>query len=141
MSITFRPHHFLCALGFQGKGYSKEFVNTFAEIVEALAEQDGDEIEISVVESVDDICAPCPKRNGMICQTQSKIDLLDAEHAKALAVKAGDRVSWGEAKKRMVESISLDKFEKICAPCSWKRLGVCRNALKKLHIDYANRGC
>ena len=27
--LEFRPHHFLCTLGFEGKGYSDEFVRNY----------------------------------------------------------------------------------------------------------------
>ena len=34
--LKFRPHHFLCTLGFQGKGYSPGFVANFQAIADRL---------------------------------------------------------------------------------------------------------
>ena len=34
--IKFRPHHFMCTLGFQGHGYSLGFVKNYKKIVEKL---------------------------------------------------------------------------------------------------------
>ena len=34
--LSFRPHHFLCTLGFEGKGYSDAFTRNMAEIADAL---------------------------------------------------------------------------------------------------------
>lgn len=64
MKITFRPHHFLCTLGFQGKGYSPSFVENYTRHVEAL--HDNEDVEIEVVEKGDTICSACPhqKKGG-----------------------------------------------------------------------------
>ncbi|RYZ78407.1 MAG: DUF1284 domain-containing protein [Proteobacteria bacterium] len=60
--LKFRPHHFLCAVGFQGKGYSPEFVENFKTIKSVLDSTHGDQVMIEVIERTDSICAPCPSR-------------------------------------------------------------------------------
>jgi uncharacterized protein len=130
--IKFRPHHFLCALGFQGKGYSPKFVENFGEITTQLHSADGDQTLIEVVAHTDDICQPCPHRRNINCEAQEKIDNLDQAHANILNIKAGDTLTWGQAKKLIANNISVDTFQKICAPCQWQKLGVCENALRDL---------
>ena len=132
MPIQFRPHHFLCTLGFQGKGYSPAFVENYQVIVDELSGPDGEQVSITVVAQADSICAPCPNKRGVLCTSQAKITALDKAHAQILQLKAGDVLSWGEAKARIANAMSLEKFNKACAVCGWKELGVCEQALKKL---------
>jgi hypothetical protein len=146
--LEFRPHHFLCTIGFQGKGYSAEFVKNYAEISTRLKgpgfeagyteTPTGDLIKIRVVAETDSICAPCPSKRGALCETQEKIDRLDHAHAEILGLKTGDELTWGEAKKLLAQKFTLEKFDTACQPCSWKSLGVCETALielKKAHSE------
>lgn len=144
--LEFRPHHFLCTIGFQGKGYSADFVRNYAEISTRLKgagfeagyteSESGDEIQIRVVGQTDSICAPCPSKRGALCETQAKIDRLDTAHAAILGLTTGQELTWGEAKTLIAKKFTLEKFEAACEPCSWKSLGVCKTALielKKAH--------
>lgn len=133
MQIKFRPHHFLCAIGFQGKGYSPEFVSNFSQIIAILNGPNGDETQIEVTDITDSICDPCPLKRETLCTTQEKIQALDNNHAHILGVAAGDTLTWGEAKQRIVEKMNLAEFHKACASCSWKSLGVCEQSLIDLH--------
>ncbi len=133
-NLRFRPHHFLCTVGFEGKGYSEAFVENYQRIATGLRNSpDGDATVIEVVsETTDSICAPCPNRRGDLCETETRIRALDAAHARILGLKAGDRLTWGEAKMRIREKMNLENFESACAPCSWKRAGICERALRAL---------
>lgn len=128
-TILFRPHHFLCALCFQGKGYSPKFVENFSEIMQQLNSEFGDDCVIQVTQVTDSICEPCPHRRETLCTSQEKILKLDAAHAQVLGIQAGEKITWGEAKKRIREHMTLDKFHQVCAPCEWKELGICESVL------------
>jgi len=131
----FRPHHFMCSLGFEGKGYSKDFVAGYEKIVRDLREHpNGDQVRLRVVSQTDSICEPCPNRRGTLCESQGKIDKLDDAHAAALGLKAGDVLTWGEVKARIAEKITDEVFERICEPCGWKPLGLCQTALDKNRV-------
>lgn len=132
--LRFRPHHFLCTLGFQGHGYSEEFVRNYRELADSLRRdpESGDHVRIEVVSSTDSICAPCPNRSGSLCATEQKIRSLDDAHAAVLGISPGQVVSWGEAKRRIAERMTDEAFDRACAPCSWKSMGVCAAALKEL---------
>jgi uncharacterized protein len=130
--IRFRPHHFLCTLGFQGKGYSSAFVANYVEITQQL--QLNPATPIQVVNQTDSICDPCPHKQGELCETQAKISQLDQAHAAALNIQPGDILTWAEAKQLIAAKISLEKFHTICATCNWKSLGVCEQALND-HIE------
>jgi hypothetical protein len=134
MQLKFRPHHFLCTLGFEGKGYSDEFVRNYSGIATLLRETGarGDETLIQVEPAADSICMPCPNRDGQGCLSEPKISKLDHAHARILGLTSGDVLSWSEAKDRIRERMSLEDFHAACAPCSWKSLGVCEAALIRL---------
>lgn len=129
MSLAFRPHHFLCALCFQGKGYSPGFIKNFSAIMDRLNSAGGEETAIRVVNETDAICAPCPHRLGKTCVTQEKITVLDQAHASALELAPNETLTWGNAKQRIKDNITLASFHAICASCDWKPYGLCENAL------------
>lgn len=129
-NISFRPHHFLCALCFQGKGYSPKFIENFSAIMQQLNAADGDAVKIEVVAETDSICQPCPHRREKSCTSQEKILQLDRAHADVLKLQPSDVLTWGEAKKRIAEWMTLEKFHQTCAPCEWKTLGICEATLK-----------
>lgn len=126
--LKFRPHHFLCTLGFRGKGYSPDFVANFSAIVARLTDQS----PIEVVESVDSICTPCPSNRAGRCTDASKIEKLDQAHLEILDLTLGSVLTWGEAKTRIRDRMSVSDFNRACKSCSWKELGVCENALRDL---------
>ncbi|WP_368731052.1 DUF1284 domain-containing protein [Thioclava sp. JE_KL1] len=130
--LTYRPHHFLCSLGFEGKGYSDRFTANMTEIVEGrLRQPEGAAVEIEVVGAADDICDPCPSRRGSGCTAQAKIDRLDAAHAAALDIAPGDVLTWGKALERMA-ALPADVHQTICAECQWLSAGMCAAALARL---------
>ncbi len=135
-SLSFRPHHFLCALGFAGKGYSDVFTANMARIVDrTLRAPGGAETVIAVTARADDICAPCPKRRGQGCASQARIDGLDARHADALGLRPGDRLTWGAARARMRAHVPPGALARLCAGCQWLELGLCEAALARLHAE------
>jgi hypothetical protein len=132
--IRFRPHHFLCALGYEGRGYSPAFTANMTEIVMGRLRAPGGEAEeIEVTEGFDAICAPCPKNRGHACEVQAKIERLDDAHAGALGLKPGDRLTWGEAQARIRAAVEPGGLARICAGCEWLPLGLCEAALGRLH--------
>ena len=111
--IKFRPHHFLCTLGFRGKGYSLGFVRNYKKIVQQL--NDDDQTPIEVVPFMDSICGACPNKiDEVICKSQDKITRLDSNHAAALLLKEDDILTWNEAKRKIKKHMSIEKFHAAC---------------------------
>lgn len=127
MTLKFKPHHFLCTLAFEGKGYSPAFVSNYFKIIDALKTT-----PIVVTFAADSICSPCPNRIDSGCVTQDKIDKLDHAHAEILNLREGDSLSWTEAVGRIKTQMSLELFHRACEPCGWKSLGICEAKLKDL---------
>ena len=130
----------MCALGFQGKGYSPNFVKNLTEIVNTLKGINGDGTQILITDQADSICRACPLKVGQGCQTQSIVDHLDEGYSKVLGLKPGDRITWGEAKKRIKQRVSLTLFDEICQDCSWQSLGYCKAALITLKQETLKQG-
>lgn len=130
--LSFKPHHFLCMLGFVGKGYSPEFVENFSQIKEYLESEVGSNHPLRVTLQSDVICSPCLYKRRSECKNQEKIRLLDEKHLIALSIQEEDILTWKEAKERIRQKITLNIFHTICSPCEWKKLGFCESALTKL---------
>ncbi len=127
----FRPHHFLCANGFVGKGYSSDFIRNFAKIVKQLRGTHGDQTKLIATTYTDSICGPCPHKRGNLCKDQDYIAALDRRHAEALGWQSGHTYTWQEVKERL-KTLSEETFDQICEGCSWKEMGVCLTALQAL---------
>jgi uncharacterized protein len=130
--FQFRPHHFMCTLGFQGKGYSPKFVQNYARIVSVLQGSEGDQQLIRVVSDCDSICQACPRRTEQSCQQDNTVALLDDAHIQVLGLEIGQIVRWGEVKQLIKDKMSLVEFHRVCSSCVWKNLGYCEDALCSL---------
>ncbi|MEI4487224.1 DUF1284 domain-containing protein [Frigidibacter sp. MR17.14] len=137
-AIRFRPHHFLCAVGYRGKGYSPDFTaNMTAVVMGRLRAPGGGGEMLEVIAAADDLCGPCPSREGAGCVSGAKIARLDASHAQALDLLPGDRLSWAAAQARIRERVMPGDLARVCAGCSWLAYGMCEEALAALHAAEA----
>lgn len=134
--LRFRPHHFLCSLGYQGKGYSAQFTTNMDGIVfgrlRACADED---TRIEVVEVSDDICAPCPHRRGSSCDKVDKIAALDRRHADRLGLRNGQVIGWHEARERIRQRVAPQDLDVICEGCEWLKAGMCKQAVARLRSE------
>ena len=134
-AVRFRPHHFLCALGFQGKGYSESFTQNMAGVVARLRGHDGGNTLIEVTGQADSLCAPCPHRRGQSCVKAAQIAALDERHAHALGLHEGQRLTWADAQSRIRTHVPPGSLRDLCAGCQWLEFGLCEAALSALHRD------
>ena len=131
--ISYRPHHFLCSIGWKGMGYSPAFSKNMDFIVnEQLRSTDGDKVLLKVVKFTDDLCSPCPHKRDKLCSKQETIETLDNAHSKKLNLITNEILSWKEAKKRIIQNIKPKDLDKICQGCQWLEYGVCKQSLKEL---------
>lgn len=128
--IRFRAHHFLCAYCFQGAGYSKKFIRNFSAILAKLNGPDGDNQTIIVSPHTDDICAPCPHKRDLACESEEKVKRLDAAHSEVFGLTANATINWTMFKQSLAEKLTIDKFNKICDGCEWKASGICESILR-----------
>jgi len=133
MTLSFRPHHFLCTLGFQGKGYSPYFIDNYEDVASTLRHTP--DLPIQVVSTHDSICRACPHQKTTGCAQEDKIHLLDQAHSQILGLKIGDVLSWRQARVRLKQHMTLEAFHQACATCAWKPLGLCEHALQSLRDE------
>jgi hypothetical protein len=134
IKVRFRPHHFLCTLGFSGKGYSPSFIRNYNSIVKLLKNDPRTLIE--VVQDGDDICTKCPNLiDDKKCVMQEKVNALDKAHLAVLDINYGEILSWQSALELLREKMTIDKFNQACQKCEWKKLGICQEALENLQFD------
>ena len=65
--MELRGHHLLCILGFQGYGYSEDFVLNMTRINEL---RKTDKTTIKLINSSDDICSACPNLKNDLCENE-----------------------------------------------------------------------
>ena len=129
--LQFRPHHFMCTLAFQGKGYSIPFVKNYQNIVKTLDADPNTSIE--VISKLDAICKACPNQTEkQSCTKQAFIEKLDAAHAKTLDLKENQILTWNEAKEKIKKNMTLERFHVACEGCQWKAYGICEDSLNEL---------
>ncbi len=132
--IEFRPHHFMCTLGFKGKGYSLSFVRNYKKIVEQLRADP--HTKIQVTKHIDSICGACPRQtNEKLCEKQAFIEKLDNAHQEILGLEDKQVIDWTAAKALIKEKMTINAFHAACEGCQWKAYGVCESALKELLIS------
>lgn len=136
--LKLRPHHFLCAINFRGKGYTKEFVDNFYFIIDTL-ENKNPELLIDVVCHNDDVCAYCLHTERCAKKlTDSFVDHIDQRHMQILNFPKV--LKWSEAKDIIRKNVSMETFHWMCAKCPWKNMGICESALKDFLISYSAAG-
>ena len=129
-AVLLRPHHVMCAIGWTGRGYSPAFSANMDAVVVGRLRADPD-TPVEFTSTADSVCAPCPHRRGLGCASGEKIADLDRNHADALGLKPGDKMSWAEAQARAMQ-LHPDDLDRICARCQWLEYGMCKDALRRL---------
>ena len=118
MKINIRGHHLLCLQGFQGYGYSEDFILNMTHINEMRKSKD---TIITLTNDCDDICAFCPNLKNNICENKKQNDILKEMDRKVLskldinkeynALELFDEVSF--------KFNTLESVKKICVGCKW----------------------
>lgn len=131
MCVRLRPHHVLCTVGFQGRGYSAEFVQNYTALKATLTP----DTSVRVVMQTDNICDACPHQRGDLCTKEAKIQRLDMRHTKALGLEKDAVYTWGVLLNRARQHIQPDDLDTLCKGCAWLPLGICKEALITLRAE------
>ncbi len=129
--IKFRPHHLLCNLCFQGKGYSAEFIENFKTIHDALNAAP-DDLIIEIVQSIDDICTSCPDNKNDCCCKAKKTAAMDQAVLNALYLNFGDMITLNQLHTSIKQHFTMEDFHAICGKCSWYPEKLCEPVIKAL---------
>ncbi len=133
--IPLRAHHLLCLLGFQGIGYTADFIRNFQKVKRLVEQHPG--LTIEVVDSCDVICVACPNMQDGECfrsgrKYNEKVKCIDHRVTERLGIKPGDRFKARELYALVKEKIMPDDIKDICQGCDWLNLGFCPRGLANL---------
>ncbi|MCR3757497.1 DUF1284 domain-containing protein [Clostridium felsineum] len=126
--IRLRPHHIMCFQGYEGKGYSKDFIENMDKIYEQLEEKS----KVKIVFSTDDVCRKCPnKKLENICETNDKVLSIDSKVIKYLMLE--ERVyTYKDLIVRLKTNINEEIMQDICGRCAWYTNSKCKNNILNL---------
>ena len=113
-----RGHHLVCLHYYDGEGYDEPFIKNLEEVLE-LAGKEG----VRAVEGADEVCGPCPWRDGAACTYSAAADgeirQMDTRALELLGLKAGDEVSW-KSLRETGALIFREWYRLYCFACSWR---------------------
>lgn len=136
MNRTLRGHHLLCVHGFEGMGYSPEFVKKMDEVVQDIRNEEKD-FFIKVVVDLDEACSECPHNGGSICVASEGSDRhvksMDRRVLDHLGLIENDTYKKSTLVKMTTQLVKPDDLDHLCKNCSWLPYGVCKNGIKKLN--------
>lgn len=116
--INIRAHHLLCMKYFKKKGYSKEFVLNFCEVMKVLK----DNPVVRIIDNPDIICGACPHNDNGKCikkgpNFENEIKEKDNKVMKHLEIKPNTKIKI--IKARNLVDHKLEKTREICKECEW----------------------
>ncbi|MEW6516719.1 MAG: DUF1284 domain-containing protein [candidate division FCPU426 bacterium] len=134
MTLILRPHHLLCRLGFNGYGYSPEYVAEMSRIAKLF--NSGRVKTVIIKPGLDHICRSCPhheyecspEKLGIRGRTMAELDHCTL---RTLKLKPGHPYPLPEIDERIAR-LTPEEFQTICRGCEWQRLDLCSQAHEKL---------
>ncbi len=142
--MKLRPHHLLCTQGFEGKGYSQDFVTNMKKYVQLMRHDPG--FEITLTETADDLCSHCPNLKCKLkdpdrtdtlyysCVDDSKVIRFDKAVIKLFNLKPGETYNYLWLIKKINREMTEEKMRGICGDCSWFNNSACmKNVLGNKH--------
>lgn len=133
--IKLRGHHLLCVHGFQGMGYSQDFIKKMEEVVRFIRDE-GQDGPIQVEEQSDLLCNVCPNLGEGGCQSsydaERKIRNMDGRVLDYLGLKKGEIYMKSHIVELTREKVTPEDLERLCYECSWFRYGVCKEGISRL---------
>lgn len=116
--MNIRAHHLLCMKYFKGKGYSKEFVSNFYDVIKKLKKNP----IIKIVNHPGVICNSCPHNADNKCvkkgpDFENKVKKKDNKVMKYLGIKSNEEMRISDARKLVDDKLASVK--KLCKECEW----------------------
>ena len=116
--MKLRGPHLLCILGFQGYGYSEDFVLNMARINEL---RKTDKTTIKLINSSDDICSACPNLKNDLCENEMQnetIVKMDEEVLSEFDINK-EYNAIDLFNEVILKFNTLKSVENICNDCKW----------------------
>ena len=118
MKIRLRGHHLLCLQGFQGYGYSEDFVLNMTKINESRKSKD---CIVTLTNEPDDICSACPNLKNNICENEKQNERIVKMDNNVLS-KLNPEKEYNSIELFNEVSLKfncLNSVQNICDECKW----------------------
>ncbi|AAK81384.1 hypothetical protein BJV85_000447 [Clostridium acetobutylicum] len=128
--IKLRPHHIMCFQGYEGKGYSQDFIDNMDNIYRDLKEKDN--LKIKIVFSTDDVCGSCPNKiSDNNCGCNEKVMAIDNKVIRVLKLKQ-KIYTYNELVNKLRLNINEGVMKDICGQCVWYENSKCKTSILSL---------
>jgi len=122
--MKLRPHHLLCTQGYEGKGYSGDFVENMTGITMHL--RNNADAVIEVVFSTDDICEKCPHMLGDdLCESNDKVKRIDNKVISYFGIEEKNYI-YQDIICKINAKMTSSMMDDICGDCQWYSMSACR---------------
>ena len=112
-----RPHHILCIMFFEGKGYSEDFVENMYAVKERLSDN-LQQIIPTVNEDI--ICTVCPNNNNGVCVSQEKVCGFDRKVLDLCGAAENTPILLSEITDSAIKNIiEKNLLKTVCGSCEW----------------------
>jgi len=138
--ITIRAHNLICLQGFEGKGYSPEFIELMDRIHRYLSNNRG--ARVIVTNRPDNFCHSCPHLDGETCMgmpshSRSEIGdlpdsatLMDNRVFEILEITPEAVYVWGEILNKIEQNLLPVHMDYICGTCEWRESSHCERTFR-----------
>ena len=113
--ICLRPHHGLCLLTFQGKGYSPEFVAQMSHLQNQL--NLNPQTDLILTDQCDVLCQFCPHCVNNQCSSPLP-EKFDKNVLYLTGFKVGQKLTWNEL-STLTRQILRNNLNTCCCECEW----------------------
>jgi len=109
--------------GFQGYGYSQDFVDNIAQVIKDI--NLFPDLEVEVIVKCDVICSYCPHNKEGVCQKRpnsvQRVRDIDLQVLRKLGLKEGAKVRAKDIFTLVNTALrNISDIQDICAKCEWK---------------------
>lgn len=124
-----RGHHLFCLLGYQGMGYSQEYIENMTLLHQTL--RANPKMRIQLVNGPDQLCEKYPDTSEYHCQNDNIYER-DAAILEKLGLNIGQILIWEEIESLIRKYIVPSDIQIVCESCSWRSYGVCEVGIKEI---------
>ena len=125
-----RPHHALCALFFEGKGYSQTFVDNMTTFLADSSQM------LQITSGCDTLCMACPNNHYGQCNHDAKVALFDQRTLSYTGAifQANQPIPLYELCQSVFDNILQQGFlAEVCGECEWAKL--CQGKWQKRDLN------
>lgn len=130
MTLSLRPHHFLCLPGYKGYNYNQTAKTSWDTISQQLKENP--DTDIFILSGKDDLCKKCPNdgTGRAICRDDS-VNQLDDKVKDLIGIETGKTYKYSEIQRRLKWVMTPEVHESLCSTCTWWRKGLCHDTFQQ----------